>query len=112
LKGKHAPFDKKSYKSKGLYLFLHVLECDSVLYIQQYATKLSDIKSRSKASKHKSGMWKQDTSEHQVQVQDPGTPKEGSHTEELSAPGRSSGEKMPKGNLVLLRKKLEENRYR
>jgi hypothetical protein len=54
---------------------------------------------------------KEDSSEHQAQMQDPGTPKDESHKEEASAAGKSSTEKLPKGNLILLRKKLEENRY-
>jgi hypothetical protein len=45
------------------------------------------------------------------QVEDHGTPKKGIHEEEVSPAVRKSTEKMPKGNLVLLRKKLEENRY-
>jgi hypothetical protein len=49
-------------------------------------------------------MQKQDSPE---QVEDHGTPKKGVHEEEV----RKSTEKMPKGNLILLRKKLEENRY-
>jgi hypothetical protein len=70
--------------------------------VEQYATKLSDIKSRSKACKRKSVMQKQDSPE---QVEDHGTPKKGVHEEKV----RKSTEKMPKGNLILLRKKLEEN---
>jgi hypothetical protein len=57
-------------------------------------------------------MQKQDSPEHQAQVQDPGTPKGESHKEQASTPGKSSTEKLPKGNLTLLRKKLEENRYK
>ncbi|PNF39690.1 hypothetical protein B7P43_G05662 [Cryptotermes secundus] len=77
--------------------------------VEQYATKLSDIKSRSKASKRKSVVQKQDSPE---QVEDLETPKKGSHKEEVSTPVRKSTEKVPKGNLVLLRKKLEENRLK
>ena len=49
--------------------------------VEQYATKLSDIKSRSEASKHKSAKQKQDSSEHKLQ--DPETPVVGSHKEEI-----------------------------
>lgn len=79
-----------------------------MFHFQQYATKLSDIRSRSKASKRKSATEKQDSSQHELQ--DPETPKVGSRKEVVSTPGKGSTEKMPKGNLVLLRKKLEENR--
>jgi hypothetical protein len=51
-------------------------------------------------------MQKQDSPE------DHGTPKKGIHMEEVSTPMRNSTEKMQKGNLGILRKKLEENRYR
>jgi hypothetical protein len=56
-------------------------------------------------------MRKQDSVEHEAQVQDSGTPRDESHEEALT-PGKSSTEKLPKGNLILLRKKLEENRYK
>jgi hypothetical protein len=49
-------------------------------------------------------MQKQDSPE---QVEDHGTPKKGVHEEEVM----KSAEKIPKRNLILLRKKLEENRY-
>lgn len=99
-------------KQKNLQIsFLQMLEDVSIFHLQQYATKLSDIKSRSKAAKRKAVMQKQDCTEHQAQVMDPRTPKVESLKEETSPPGKSSAEKVPKGNLILLRKKLEENRY-
>ncbi|KAJ4450846.1 hypothetical protein ANN_02277, partial [Periplaneta americana] len=74
--------------------------------VEQYATKLSDIRSRSRLSKHKSAGVKQDS--NQLPVKDTGSVKEESVKDETPTPGKST-DKIRQGNLVLLRKKLEEN---
>ncbi|XP_069679167.1 uncharacterized protein [Periplaneta americana] len=77
--------------------------------VEQYATKLSDIRSRSRLSKHKSAGVKQDS--NQLPVKDAGSVKEESVKDETPTPGKST-DKIRQGNLVLLRKKLEENRLK
>ncbi|PSN48884.1 hypothetical protein C0J52_09662 [Blattella germanica] len=93
-------------------------ECDAVQLLclkrlrdlaakkRKYASRLSDIKSRSKAAKRKATS----TPKQEAQEQETETPKMEETFEEASTPRKSSSAKKTQGNLVLLRKKLEENR--
>ena len=74
-------------------------------FFQKYATKLTDIKHRSRASKRKLNTPVQASPE----VGTPEQEAETSKKEETSTPRRTSSIKQH-GNLVLLRKQLEENR--
>ncbi|PSN44149.1 hypothetical protein C0J52_15667 [Blattella germanica] len=69
---------------------------------KKYASILLDIKSRSKAATS--------TPKQEAQEQETETPKIEETFEEASTPRKSSSAKKTRGNLVLLLKKLEENR--